>query len=309
MLLGVAGKMGPSLARMALCASREAGVSRRVIGVSRFRDAGVREELEADGITTYQGDLLDESFLQQLPNVENIISMTGAKFGTAANASLSWGTNVYLPSQICKRFKNSRIVAFSTGNVYPLTNSQSGGCCESEPMNPVGEYGITAMGRERMYEYFSRRLEIPMTLLRLNYAVEMRYGVLIDIGLRVFNDEPVDLSMSFVNVIWQGDANAMALAALADASTPPTVLNVAGANILRVKQVAETFGTLFEKKVVFREEEQNAALLNNGTFGHQKYGAPRVDEQTLINWTADWIRRGGELHGKPTSFQVRDGKF
>jgi len=309
LLLGVAGKMGPTLARMARRASDAAGIPRRVIGVSRFSSPGSQAELESHGVETLRGDLLDEAFLQKLPDAANVIFMTGMKFGASEEASLTWAMNVYLPTLVCRRFAGSRILAFSTGNVYPLVPIDSGGSKEIGPLAPVGEYAMTALGRERMFDYFSRKLSIPTTLLRLNYAVEMRYGVLVDIARQVWSDSPIDLSMGYANVIWQRDANAMALAALADADSPPTVVNCAGPELISVRAAAETFGRLLNKTPRFTGEEQPTALLNNGSQGHARYGRPSVPAATLIEWIADWIAAGKPLLDKPTHFQTRDGKF
>ena len=309
MLLGVAGKMGPTLARMARRASQAAGVQRRIIGVSRFSAPGARQALEACGIETIKGDLLDEAFLADLPEVANVIYMAGMKFGATEDPAMTWAMNVYLPALICRKFRNSRIVALSTGNVYPPVTVESGGSKETDPTDPLGEYAMTALGRERMFEYFSRTLNIPVAIIRLNYAVEMRYGVLVDIARKVFAGRAVDLATGYVNVIWQGDANAMVLAALADTACPPFVVNVAGPEILSVRQTAETFGRLFDKPPQFSGTEAATALLNNGSQGHERYGRPRVDDDRMIRWIAHWVRSGGPTLAKPTHYDVRNGKF
>jgi len=309
MLLGVGGKMGPTLARMARRAAEAAGVSRRVIGVSRFSAPGCRQALEARGIETLKGDLLDEAFLAELPDVPNIVYMAGMKFGSTEDPAMTWAMNAYLPALICRRFPGSRIVAFSTGNVYPLVTVESGGAKETDPTDPLGEYAVTTLGRERMFEYFSRTLGIPVAIIRLNYAVEMRYGVLVDIAQKVLAGRPVDLATGYVNVIWQGDANAMVLAALADTACPPFVVNVAGPEILSVRRTAETFGRLFGKPPKFSGAEAATALLNDGTQGHERYGRPRVDDDRMIRWIAHWLRSGGATLAKPTHYDVRDGKF
>ena len=309
MLLGVAGKMGPTLARMARRASDAAGVERRVIGVSRFSTPGAQEALQAHGVETIAGDLLDEAFLDALPEVDNVIFMTGMKFGSGENAALTWAMNVHLPALVCRRFAASRIAAFSTGNVYPLVPVDGGGSVEADRLGPIGEYAMTALGRERMFEHFSRTLGISVALVRLNYAVEMRYGVLVDVGRKVYTGQPIDLATGHVNVIWQGDANAMALAALAEAAGPPFVVNVAGPEILSVRETAETFGRLLGKRPDFVGTESGTALLNDGSAGHRRFGPPRVDAARLIAWIADWIRRGGASLDKPTHFEVRDGRF
>jgi len=308
-LLGVGGKMGPTLARMALKASRQAGRERRVIGVSRFSDPATRTKLEAWGIETRQADLLDESAVAALPDVPNVLFMTGMKFGASGNSSMTWAMNTYAPAVAARRYANSRIAAFSTGNVYPLVPVTGGGSVESDPLQPLGEYAMSVLGRERIFDHFSRTQPTPMTLIRLNYACELRYGVLVDLAQKVWTETPIDLGMGMFNVIWQGDANAMALAALGRCQSPPAILNVAGPELLSVRRVAEQFAARLDKPLTLTGEEASAALLNNGQEGHRRYGYPRVPVQQLIAWIADWIAHGGETLGKPTKFEVTDGRF
>jgi len=309
LILGVGGKMGPTLARMAKRASDEGGVRRRVIGVSRFSDASVRGRLEAWGIETIVCDLLREDQVQALPAVPNVVFMAGMKFGSSGNPSMTWAMNCYVPALACRRYHDSRIAVFSSGNVYPLVPVDSRGSTEDDPTGPIGEYAITVLGRERIFQHFSESLGTPATILRLNYAMEMRYGVLVDIARDVFAGRPVDLSMAKANVIWQADANAMALASLAHATTPPKVINLAGPEILRVRDVAEQFGRLMDKPVRFTGKEGRVAYLNNGQAGHALLGDVNVDADQMIRWTAEWVSRGGESLSKPTHFQVQDGKF
>lgn len=309
LILGVGGKMGPSLARMLVRASQQAGIDLKVRAVSRFSNESLRGKLTADGIETIAGDLGDEAFIAGLPDSTNVIFMAGMKFGTGDNPSTTWAMNTYVPALICRRFRDSRMLSFSTGNVYPLVPIDSGGSVETDTPDPVGEYAMSALGRERTFEFFCRRDEIPTTIVRLNYAVEMRYGVLVDLAQQVQAEQPIDLSMGYANVIWQGDANAMAIAALADAAVPPFVINVAGPELVYVRTTCERFGELLNKPVRFTGEPANTALLNNGSVGHQRYGSPRIALDQLIEWTANWIKRGGETHGKATHFQTRDGKF
>jgi len=309
LILGVGGKMGPTLARMAKRASEIAGIQRRVIGGSRFSDDRLRPRLETWGIETVACDLLDEDSVASLPEVPNVIFMTGMKFGASRNPSMTWAMNCYAPALVCRRFRASRIVAFSSGNVYPLVSPASGGSTETDEPGPVGEYAMTVLGRERTFQYFSERYQIPAALLRLNYATEMRYGVLADIAQDVLAEREVDVSTPLFNVIWQADANAMTLASLAHVSVPPRIINIAGPEFLRVRDVAEQFGRLLNKPVRFSEQESATALLNDGGHGRRLLGDVRVDAETLIRWTADWVRRGGESLGKPTHFQVRSGKF
>ncbi len=309
MLLGVGGKMGLSLAQMARRASDVAETDRRIIGVSRFSDPAVEQALNECGVDTLRGDLLAAEFIDSLPDAPNVIHMAGMKFGTSDRPSATWAANVYMPTLVCRRFVGSRIVAFSTGNVYPLVPVESGGSKETDPCAPVGEYAVTALGRERMFEHFSETLGIPVVLLRLNYAVEMRYGVLVDIARRVWTGKEIDVGMGFVNVIWQGDACAMTLAALADAASPPLVINVAGTEMLSVRDVAEEFGKLLDRPVRCRGKEGDTALLSDGHLGHERYGSPRVDAAQLLQWIAEWVRRGGRTLDRPTHFEVRNGGF
>jgi nucleoside-diphosphate-sugar epimerase len=308
-LLGVGGKMGPSLARMARRADELAGKSRRIVGVSRFSNPQARRELEKWGVETIPCDLQDERAWESLPDAENVIYMTGFKFGAASAPDQTWAMNCYLPALVCRRYQGSRIVAFSSGNVYGMVPVKSGGSRETDALNPVGEYAMTALGRERMFEYFCRRDRTPVLLLRLNYATELRYGVLVDIARHVFTGTPLDVRMGYVNVIWLADANSMTLASLAHATTPARIVNLAGEPILKVRDVAERFGEIFQRPAICKGEELDQALLNNGKSGADLLGAPRMDIDTLIEWTADWIARGGEDLGKPTHYEVVDGKF
>jgi nucleoside-diphosphate-sugar epimerase len=235
--------------------------------------------------------------------------MAGMKFGSTDQEALTWAMNAYLPGMVCQRFKKSRIVAFSTGNVYGLVPVHGGGSVETDTLNPLGDYAMSCMGRERIFEHFSRTLNLPVSIIRLNYAVEMRYGVIQDIASKVARGEPVDVSMGNANVIWQGDANAMSVAAFAHASTPPFVLNVAGPELLSVRAIAQEFGRLLNKPVTITGTETGTALLNNGQLGHRLYGYPRVPLQQILKWTAAWIQQGGTTLNKPTHFETRDGKF
>lgn len=308
-VLGVAGKMGPTLARMAKRASDQAGTARRVIGVARFSDEAERGKLDGWGIETIKCDLLDEAAVAKLPDAPHVVYMAGMKFGSTGAASLTWAMNTHLPAVVCKRYQRSRIVAFSTGNVYGLAPMSSGGSVESDALNPQGEYAMSCLGRERMVEHFSRTLNIPTAIIRLNYACELRYGVLVDLAQRIQADQPIDLTMGYANVIWQADANAMSLAALADAASPPYILNVAGPETLSVQRVCEQLARRMGKQVTFTGEPSTTAILSNGQFGHQRYGYPSVSAGQLIDWIADWVGRGGKTLGKPTKFEVRDGKF
>ncbi|MCX7826947.1 MAG: NAD(P)-dependent oxidoreductase [Verrucomicrobiae bacterium] len=309
LVLGAAGKMGPTLSRMARRATDAAGIQRRVIAVSRFSSPGQEAKFHAAGVETIQCDLLDPAQLARLPDAPNIVYMAGMKFGATGQEALTWALNAHLPALVCRRFPASRVAAFSTGNVYDFVPTTSSGSREIDAPNPRGEYAMSCLGRERIFEHFSRAQGTPVSLLRLNYAVEMRYGVLVDIAQKVFEGRTVDVTMGYANVIWQGEANAMALQALGHAASPPLVVNIAGPEIISVRQVAEKFARRFGKAARLSGAESKDALLSNGERGYQLFGRPRVTVDQMIAWIADWIARGGESLGKPTHFETRDGKF
>jgi nucleoside-diphosphate-sugar epimerase len=309
LILGVGGKMGPTLARMAVRATQAAGKKRKVIGVARFSNPELPAWLERYGIQPIACDLLNPAELNKLPDAANVIAMPALKFGSSGRPGDTWAVNCWLPANICQRYSSSRIAAFSTGNVYPLTPLSLGGSIETDPLSPVGEYAASCVGRERIYEYFSQSAGTPTSILRLNYACELRYGVLVDLARQIQASEPIDLSMGAVNVIWQGDANAMTLQALAAAASPPLVVNIAGPETLSVRRIGQQLGELLAKQPVFTGDEGPTALLSNGQLAHRLFGYPQVPIQTLCRWIAHWLTSGGELLGKPTKFQVRDGKF
>jgi nucleoside-diphosphate-sugar epimerase len=308
-ILGAAGKMGPTLARMAKRASDAAGGKRKVIAVSRFSQIAEKEQLEKAGVQTIQADLLDEKQLQGLPDAPLVVFMAGMKFGAQGNEPLTWAMNTLLPAKVCEKYSKSRISAFSTGNVYGLSSVARGGSIETDAVQAVGDYAMSCVGRERMFEYFSNIQGTPVAIIRLNYATEMRYGVMVDLAGKVWREEPVPLAMGNFNAIWQGDANAMALEALGHAASPAFVLNVAGPELLSVRRVCEEFGRLMKKRVRFEGEEAPDALLNNGQLGHDLFGYPRVTAKQMIAWIADWTMRGGATINKPTHFEARDGKY
>ena len=307
LILGVAGKMGPTLAKLARRSILEK--SRRVIAVSRFSDASVQRDLEENGIETISCDLLKPGALGELPDTENIVFMAGRKFGTEGEAHLTWAANTFLPGLVAERFRNSRIVAFSTGNVYGLEPVTSKGSTESTPVAPVGEYAQAALGRERMFEYGSSQWGTPVVILRLNYAVELRYGVLVDIALKVFHCSPVDLRNGHVNVIWQRDANSVCLRSLAHCQSPPLMLNLTGPETLSVRWIAEEFGRRFGVSPVFSSTETDVALLSDSSKATGIFGSPAVTPAQMMDWIAEWITRGGKLLNKPTHFEAQDGKF
>ncbi len=309
LILGVGGKMGPTLARMAKRASEAAAVKRRIIGVSRFSSRALEDQLQSWGIETIRCDLLDRASLRSLPDVANVIYMAGMKFGATGQEARTWAMNSYLPGLVSEKCRDSRIVVFSTGNVYGLSPVTKGGSREEDGLNPVGEYAMSCLGRERIFEHFSRTDKTPMSILRLNYATELRYGVLPDIARRVQADEAVPLSMGYLNAIWQADANAMSLTALGCASVPPRVINIAGLELLSVRSVAEEFGRRLKKAVRFEGAEANDALLSNAERASDLLGRPRVSAAQMITWIADWVCRGGASLEKPTHFEERFGRF
>ncbi|HEY0827527.1 MAG TPA: NAD(P)-dependent oxidoreductase [Bacilli bacterium] len=309
LLLGIGGKMGPSLARLAMNAIKEAGVKKRVIGASRFSSGGLKQELEADGVETISVDLLDDAQLQQLPDVPNIIYMAGNKFGTMGNEHFTWAMNSYLPGRVAEKYKNSRIVVFSTGNVYPLSPVAHGGVTEENATGPIGEYGQSCLGRERIFEHFSHKYQIPAVIFRLNYAIDLRYGVLLEVAKSVKAGKPINITMGHVNCIWQGDANEFALRSLKFCSHPPTVLNISGPETVSMRWLAGMFGRRFGVEPVFVGEEASTALLSNSAKAHQLFGYPKVSLRQMIEWTADWVIADGDTWNKPTHFQEREGKY
>ncbi|MET3697577.1 nucleoside-diphosphate-sugar epimerase [Bacillus oleivorans] len=309
MILGVGGKMGPTLAKLTKRAVDHAKLKKRVIGVSRFSSGTLDKELKDFGIETVAADLLDENSLQSLPNIKNIIYMAGNKFGTVGNEHYTWAMNTYLPGRIAEKFSDSRIVAFSTGNVYPLTRVVSNNSSEEKEVNPIGEYAQSCLGRERILTYFSRKNSTPMLLFRLNYAIDLRYGVLLEIARQVAEEELIDLTMGNVNVIWQGDANEFAIRSLLHCQSPPKILNITGPETLSVRWLAEQFGKRFGKKPQFINEEDDLALLNNASRAHQLFGYPKVSVQHMIQMISEWVMNDGVTHNKPTHFQEREGVF
>lgn len=309
LFLGAGGKIGPSIARMAKRASDQAEISRRVIAVSRFSNPAVKARLESSGVEVVTADLLNRQQLQQLPDAENVVYLAGHKFGVTDNPPLTWAMNSYLPGAVMERYRESQVVAYSTGCVYGLSKVSQAGAVESDPLTPTDEYSMSCVGRERIIEYFSNAFGTRTSILRLNYAVELRYGVLVDIAEMVWSDQPIDLTMGHVNLIWQGDANAMALASLEKADSPPFVVNLVGPEMLSVRRIAEDFGKLMNKPVRFLGAEASSCLLTSGHLCQKHFGYPRIPVQTIMEWTANWITRGGTTHSKPTGFQVRDGSY
>lgn len=306
LILGAAGKMGPSLARMA----KRAAPGKRIVGVARFSDPAAKAALDRAGVETIACDLLDRGAVARLPKLGNIVYMAAMKFGATGNAPLTWAMNVHVPAIVAEAFPSARIVVFSTGCVYPFVPVASGGATEDTPaVPPPGDYANSCVGRERMFEHFSARLGTPGRIVRLNYAIDMRYGVLHDIAIKVRDGAEIDLSMGYVNVIWQGDANAVALRCLAHATAPTTPINVTGPETISVRWLAHEFGQRFGRAPNLAGTEADAGWLNNAARMVAEFGSPRVPLPRMIDWTADWLMRGGASHGKPTHYEVRDGRF
>jgi len=308
LLLGIAGKIGISLGAMARRAIAQAGVAKRVIGVARFSEPGVREKVEAAGVETIACDLLDRTAVSRLPQAPNVIYLAGRKFGTVGQEALTWAMNTLAPGYVAEQFSRSRIVAFSTGCVYPLVTAHAA-CTEATVPAPVGEYAQSCLGRERIFSYYSQRHGTPICLFRLNYAAELRYGVLHDIAQAVWQGQPVDVTVGQFNVIWQGDVNAQALRALELCASPAAVLNVTGPETVSTRAVARRFAELMGKEAIFIGEEGPVAYLNDASQAIRHFGDPRVCLEQLITWTAEWVMAGGRSLGKPTHFEVNDGRF
>jgi nucleoside-diphosphate-sugar epimerase len=305
LILGVGGKMGPTLARLA----RNAAPGRRVIGVARFTEPGLRQSLRAAGVETIAADLLQRGALQRLPRARNVILMAGRKFGAGGSEPHTWALNAYLPGLVAEAFRDSRIVAFSTGCVYPFVDVAGPGASESTPLAPPGEYANSCIGRERILEHFSRELRTPGRLFRLNYAIDLRYGVLTDLALKIRDGEPVDVTMGHVNVIWQGDANARALRCLAHCTVPTSPLNISGPEAVSIRALAHELATRLGRPAHIVGEEAATAWLTNTAAAARLFGSPSVPLARMIDWTADWVARGLPTLGKPTRFEVRDGVY
>jgi len=309
MILGAGGKMGPPLTLLARQAADAAGVKKKIIAVARFSEPGLQGQLEAQGINTIAADLLDDKQLQQLPEAKNILYLAGTKFGTTGKEFFTWAMNSYLPGRVAEKFKKSRIVVFSTGNVYPLKQVDSGGASESDAPEPIGEYAQSCLGRERVFQYFSTQNNTPTLIYRLNYAIDVTYGVLLDIATAVKERKPVDLRMGYVNVIWQGEANEFALRCLTHCSVPPKILNVTGPETASVRQIALAFGKLFGTEPVFKNQEEKTALLSNASECYRLFGPRKTTIDQMIEVIGKWIQSGGKVLEKPTHFQEREGKF
>lgn len=305
-VLGAGGKMGPTLAMMV---RRAAVDDRRVIAVSRWSSAAAERMLNENGVETIACDLLDRRAVDTLPDAPNVVFMAGQKFGTSGAPAMTWGMNTIVPAYCAERYAHSRIVAFSTGNVYPLTPVARGGSREDDMPAPIGEYAASCLGRERVFELYAERSGTRVAVVRLNYAIDLRYGVLVDIALRVARGEPVPVEMGHVNVIWQGDANRIAIECLPLAASPPFVVNVTGGDTLSVRAIAERFAQAFGTTARFAGTERPDALLSDTSRMRSTFAPAETSVDAMIAMIADWIRSGGPLLGKPTRFEARDGKF
>lgn len=308
LVLGAGGKMGPSLVVRIKRAIQQAGVKYRVIAVVRKDREGAFAP-HKDGVNLIETDLLDPESYDAMPDAPNVIFMAGRKFGSVGDQPLTWATNVWVAGLAADRFSSSRIVAFSTGNVYPFMPIDGPGANESVATSPTGEYAQSALGRERIFEYFSNTYNTPTLIYRLNYAVDLRYGVLVDIGQKVLDGTPIDVTTGYANVIWQGDANSYCLRSFSLCSSPAKLLNVTGTRVLSVREIAERFGKRFNKTPRFVGVEAPTALLNDASLCEKLLGPTEINEDELFEMTAHWLNMGGATLGKPTKFESRDGRF
>ena len=304
-ILGVGGKMGPTLARLA----KRAAPEKRIIGIARFSEPGLREKLHAWDIETMACDLLDRDAVAALPRPANVVFMAGRKFGSAGRLDLTWAMNVHVPAIVAETFRDSRIVAFSTGNVYPMVDVEGGGASEATPASAMGEYAQSCLGRERMFEYFSARHGTPGRLIRLSYAIDMRYGVLWDIATKVRDGVEIDVTAGHVNVIWQGDANSQTLRCLARCTNPTSPLNITGPETSSVRVLAHAFGERLDKPPVLTGTEDAVAWLSDSSAAGHLFGAPTATLDKMVDWVADWVARDMTSLDKPTAYDSRDGSF
>ena len=309
-ILGAGGKMGPTMSILARRAAAAAGAKLDIVAVSRFSDKGARTRLEENGVRTLSAELLDRDSFKGLPETSNLLYLVGFKFGSTENPEMTWATNTLVPQHVCERYPEARIAAVSTGNVYPLVPVADRGSVETDDLTPIGEYGNACVARERLFEFFSKQNGTPVALIRLSYALDLRYGVLADICLKVEAGEPVDVTMGYVKCIWQGDANDMIIRSLAVASAPPMALNLTGAGeVLSVRELALRFGELLNREVQITGTEEPSAFFSSAERASELLGEPPTPLDTVLRWTAHWIRQGGRMLGKPTHFDTRDGKY
>ena len=309
LILGAGGKMGPSLARRVRRAAERAGNGSRVLAVSRFSSREARESLEADGIPTLACDFTSAPAISGLPHFPNVMFLAGRKFGTTDRTDITWTTNTVVPARVAEHFNDARMVVFSTGNVYPLVPADGPAPTEQDPPMPVGEYAQSCLGRERVVEFVSREAGLRALMFRLNYAVDLRYGTLVDVARKVYAGEPIDLTVGYFNAIWQGDANSYALRSLELCESPPQVLNVTGPERISVREAAQWFGTFFKREPRFVNQEGPVALLSDSSRCRALLGEPGVSQERLRQWVAHWVAAGGASLNKPTHFEAADGRF
>jgi len=308
MILGIGGKMGPTLGYTAVKAIERAGAAKKVYGVSRFSDESLPPRLEERGITCIRCDLLEPKEVEKLPPVKNIVFMAGRKFGEKGSDHLTWALNTVVPANAARYFTESRFVVFSTGSIYDLWPVDTEGPTETDGFTSIGEYANSCLGRERIFEHYSRKNGTKVLLFRLNYAIDLRYGVLYEIGRQVFEERPIDLEMGYANVIWQGDANNYAIRCLELAASPPEILNVTGGKI-RLRDVAYRFGEIMGKPLRFTGKEAPTAFLSNNAKMKRILGEPPTPLDDMIRWISRWIEKGGRTLDKPTHYQTRNGQF
>lgn len=309
-ILGVSGKIGYNLSILLTKALKQAGKNNKVIGVARFSDGvKTRAKFDALGMETIICDFLDDASLKSLPQAENVIFMAGYKFGSSGNEDYTWAINSYLPGKVAEHFSQSRIVAFSTGCVYPLVDLASAAPSEEDEVGAIGEYAQSCLGRERIFEYFAKKNDTPTLIFRLNYAIDVRYGVLLELAKTIYNDEPIDLTMGQVNVIWQPDVSEAAIRSLLHTTVPANMLNITGPETLSVKWISERMGEKMGKEVQFESKEAPTALLNNASKSHELFGYPKTTIREMIDIICEWVMLGGDMVDKPTHFQEREGRY
>lgn len=308
-VLGAGGKMGLHLCALLKQALLKLGRSDSVYAASRFQSLRDETAYERLGVKVLKGDFRDKRFVKSLPGCPTAFYLVGAKFGTSENLHLLRQINVEVARELAYRYRNSTIVALSTGCVYSYVSPESGGSTEESEMNPIGEYAESCLDREKQFQEISDQFGTKVALIRLNYAVEFRYGALLDIGLKVYNGEPIDLTMSHVNVIWQNDALNHIVQSLEIADAPAVPINITGEGALSVRELADAFGKRFGKRPQFVGTGAKTMWLSNASKSHRLFGRPEIAIEQMIDWTAAWISEKGETHGKPTGFETRDGKF
>lgn len=305
-VLGAGGKIGPTLAMMLKKASAD---KRDSYAVSRFSNQAIKNRIQQAGIETIEADLMDDSVYARLPYVENVFYLLGMKFGATGNQPLTWAQNTFVPTLVARHYRNARIVAFSTGNVYPLVDMSSGGAVEETAPDPVGEYAQSCLGRERMFQYFSQVHNTPVALVRLNYANEPRYGIIVDLTLKILADKPIDLTMGTVNLIWQRDANDYIIQAITLAKSPPAILNVTGPDTLSIRHLAGQIGNLLGRKPKFVSREAPTALLSNAARCFSLFGYPKTPLDEMVSFIVKWVASGKMVLNKPTKYDIRNGRF